>query len=123
MIFTKNARLSRNLALVAGVATLAVVAIAMDAHAGTATSAFDTIYSTTKDWLQSGLGRLVSLAAVGYGLGAGLFRNSVTGAVTGVGGGMVMYAAPSLVEGALTAVVPTAAAHAHLPAAVLAAMM
>ncbi|MTJ94344.1 MAG: hypothetical protein F8N36_16010 [Desulfovibrio sp.] len=104
------------------VAAVAVVLVPDLAHAaGTSSGSdpFQSMLTTTTSWVQGSMGQLVSLSAIAYGLGAGLFKNSVGGAVTGVGGGMVLNASPTIVSNTFGAAIPMAAAVSHhLPSAV-----
>lgn len=106
---------------VPALAIAAVIApdIAFAAGTSSGTDPFQSMLTTATGWVQGSLGQLVSLAAIAYGLGSGLFKNSVGGAVTGVGGGMVLNASPTIVQNTFGAVIPMSAAVAHhLPVAV-----
>jgi len=73
------------------------------AHAGTGGTAFDEVWSTLKDWIQGTLGRIVAGAMILVGVIGGIARQSLMAFAIGIGGGMGMYNAPTVVESIMSA--------------------
>lgn len=99
------------------VKTLALIGLmlaASTAMAGTgADTTFDDVWLTMTDWMQGTLGRiLIGLMVLG-GIAAGVLRQSLLSFITGVGGGIGLYAAPDIIESILSATLPTAVATAQ----------
>jgi len=88
---------------------MALVA-ATTAVAGTGGDTFDSVWITLTDWMQGTLGRILIGLMILTGIGAGVLRQSLMPFVTGVGGGVGLYAAPDVIESIMTATVPAAAA-------------
>ncbi|MDX1296685.1 MAG: TraA family conjugative transfer protein [Pseudomonas sp.] len=84
--------------------------IAGTALAGTGGDTFDSVWITLTDWMQGTLGRILIGLMILTGIGAGVLRQSLMPFVTGVGGGVGLYAAPDVIESIMTATVPAAAA-------------
>lgn len=60
------------------------------------------------------LGRIIIGLMILAGIGAGVLRQSLMPFITGVGGGVGLYAAPDVIESIMTATVPVAAATAEI---------
>ncbi len=88
--------------------------IAASAIAGTGGDTFDSVWITLTDWMQGTLGRILIGLMILTGIGAGVLRQSLMPFVTGVGGGIGLYAAPDVIESIMTATVPAAAAVAEV---------
>ncbi|MNG32223.1 hypothetical protein D3C84_1181790 [compost metagenome] len=56
--------------------------------------------------MQGTLGRILIGLMILTGIGAGVLRQSLMPFVTGVGGGIGLYAAPDVIESIMTATVP-----------------
>ncbi|WKL67279.1 TraA family conjugative transfer protein [Pseudomonas qingdaonensis] len=84
--------------------------VAGTAVAGTGGDTFDSVWITLTDWMQGTLGRILIGLMILTGIGAGVLRQSLMPFVTGVGGGVGLYAAPDVIESIMTATVPAAAA-------------
>lgn len=85
--------------------TLAMIAASV-ALAGTGGDTFDSVWITLTDWMQGTLGRILIGLMILTGIGAGVLRQSLMPFVTGVGGGVGLYAAPDVIESIMTATVP-----------------
>lgn len=72
--------------------------------AGVGGGEFDAIYTTLVDWSQGTLGRILAVIMVIVGIGAGVLRNSIGGVVTGVGAGLILYNAPTVIDNVVGAV-------------------
>jgi conjugal transfer pilus assembly protein TraA len=96
------------------VATIAMFVFARASLAGTGGDDFDSIWIQLTDWMQGTLGRIIIGLMVLAGIGAGVLRQSLMPFITGVGGGVGLYAAPDVIESIMTATVPVAAATAEI---------
>ncbi|WP_225610349.1 MULTISPECIES: TraA family conjugative transfer protein [Pseudomonas] len=103
------------------VLTAALMVVAGVAVAGTGGDTFDSVWVTLTDWMQGTLGRILIGLMILTGIGAGVLRQSLMPFVTGVGGGVGLYAAPDVIESIMTATVPVMnglnSALQHLPVA------
>lgn len=75
------------------------------ALAGTTGTEFQDLYDLVHDWATGYLGRAIALIFLLVGLGVGIVRGSVMGAVGCLAAAMCLLIAPSVVEGILTAVI------------------
>lgn len=73
------------------------------AHAGTGGTEFDDVWTTLTDWTQGTLGRVISGASIVIGAIAGMGRGSLMGFASGIGIGVGLYNAPTVVEAIMTA--------------------
>ncbi|HHG4593411.1 TraA family conjugative transfer protein [Pseudomonas aeruginosa] len=89
--------------LLIGAALMVVAGVAL---AGTGGDTFDTVWVTLTDWMQGTLGRILIGLMILTGIGAGVLRQSLMPFVTGVGGGVGLYAAPDVIESIMTATLP-----------------
>ncbi|MGM8936764.1 TraA family conjugative transfer protein [Pseudomonas neustonica] len=78
---------------------------ASTAFAGTGGDTFDGVWITLTDWMQGTLGRILIGLMVLAGIGAGVLRQSLMPFITGVGGGVGLYAAPDVIESIMTATI------------------
>ena len=76
---------------------------ATSALAGTGGDTFDSVWITLTDWMQGTLGRIIIGLMILAGIGAGVLRQSLMPFITGVGGGVGLYAAPDVIENIMTA--------------------
>lgn len=102
------------------VVTAAVgLAMAPDAaFAGTAGSGdFDSIWDTLVEWSQGTLGRVIALAFILVGLVRGIASQSIMAFAIGVGAGLGLYNAETIVDSLFGATIPMMhGAAAYLPA-------
>ncbi len=89
-----------------GTVLLLAMVCASAALAGTGGDTFDSVWITLTDWMQGTLGRILIGLMILTGIGAGVLRQSLMPFVTGVGGGVGLYAAPDVIESIMTATVP-----------------
>ena len=75
------------------------------AFAGQTGTEFQDLYDLVHDWATGYLGRAIALIFLLVGLGVGIVRGSVMGAVGCLAAAMCLLIAPSVVEGILTAVI------------------
>jgi conjugal transfer pilus assembly protein TraA len=93
---------SKGLMASAGVAALA---FGTDAMAGTGGTEFDDIYTLLVGWTQGTLGKIISLSMLLVGLAGGIVNQSIISVVVGIGGALVLYYAPTVVNGVVAATI------------------
>ena len=82
------------------------LAMAGSLHAGAGGTEFDDVWTTIKDWTQGSLGRVVAGAMVLIGIASGIARQSLMAFALGVGGGIGLFYAPTVLESILSATLP-----------------
>lgn len=108
---------TQTLAIAAVMGLVLLTAFAPEAaFAGTGGTEFDDIWTTLTDWMQGTLGRIIAGAFVIVGLVAGVARQSIMAFAIGVGGGLGLYSAPTVIDNVMTATLE------HVPAATQAAI-
>jgi len=80
--------------LVAPVAVVTGVAVAGDGGAE-----FDVAVTQMVDWLEGGLGQLLSLAALAVGLGIGIVQQSIMAVVVGIAMAIAVFYGPGILTG------------------------
>ena len=75
------------------------------AMAGTTGTEFQELYTMVQGWATGYLGRAIALVFLLIGLGIGVLRGSILGAVSCIAAAMCFLIAPSVVEAILTAVI------------------
>lgn len=98
-----------NKATLQTIAIVAAMVVASTAFAGTGGDTFDSVWITLTEWMQGTLGRILIGLMILTGIGAGVLRQSLMPFVTGVGGGVGLYAAPDVIESVMSATIPAAA--------------
>ena len=78
--------------------------------AGTGGDALSDVWLQISDFTQGTLGRILAGLMVVTGLAAGVMRQSLGGFITGLGAGVGLYNAPTVIETMVSATVPVAAA-------------
>ena len=91
-------------ATIVAASTVAAVAGVQVALAGTAGTEFQDIWNLLVDWSQGFLGKIISLGMIMYGLGAGLVQQNLKGAIVGLGGGLILFYGPNVIDGVVGAV-------------------
>ena len=66
---------------------------------------FSQLYDLFYKWATGYFGRAIALIFLLVGVGVGIIRGSIMGAVGGVAAAMCLLVAPSVVEGSLTAII------------------
>lgn len=82
-----------------------LAAVSGSALAGTTGEEFEQLYNLVNDWATGYLGRAIALIFLLVGLGIGVLRGSLIGAVGCLGAAMCLLIAPTVIEGILTAVI------------------
>ena len=75
--------------------------------AGTGATYFDNVWTLLVDWLQGPLGRIIAGSFVLVGMVAGIARSSIMALAVGLGGGIGVFYAPDIINGVVTATLPT----------------
>ena len=88
--------------LLIGLATLAVSGMAF---AGTDGTEFEQLYTMVEGWATGYLGRSIALIFLLIGLGIGVLRGSILGAVSCIAAAMCFMIAPSVVQAIVTALI------------------
>ncbi len=91
---------------IGAMAGLVLIVSIGSSHAGTAGAEFSTIWTSLEGWVEGTLGRIVTTAMVVAGIGMGVARQSLMSFVVGVGGGLGLYATPTVVANIFTATIP-----------------
>lgn len=103
---------NRIILAVAAMGCAALLMSTLPSHAGTAGAEFSDTWTQLSGWIEGTLGRIVTTSMVLVGIGGAIARQSLTPFAVGAGGGMGLYATPTIVgnifTGTLAASVPTA---------------
>ena len=92
--------------LMAGLAVAFGLMVATSpAIAGVGGTEFVDVYDLLTGWSQGTLGKVMAVGMFLVGVGMGIVRQSVTSAVTGVGGALVLNYGPTVIDGVFTAMV------------------
>ena len=99
-IFIKETIVKKTLSLL-----LALGLASSSVYAGETGGEFQELYTIVESWATGYLGRAIALIFLLVGLGMGIIRGSVMGAVGCVATAMCLVIAPSVIEGILTALI------------------
>ena len=69
---------------------------------GTTSAEFDDLWNMLVGWSSGSLGKIISLAAVIVGIGAGLLRQSVAAAVIGISMAVIFQWGPGIIDSVIT---------------------
>ena len=100
-------KMDKKAALCAGL-TVALIALVLPgvAAAGTGGEALSDVWLQISDFTQGTLGRIIAGLMVVAGLGAGIMRQSLGGFIVGLGAGIGLYNAPTVLEEMVSATLP-----------------
>lgn len=73
------------------------------AYAGTGGTEFDAVWDKIEGWTQGTLGRIIALVLIIVGVVGGIARQSLLALAVGVGCGLGLFTAPSVLEAVMTA--------------------
>ncbi len=88
------------LAVAAAVATPAMI------MAGTGGTEFDPVWTLVTDWSQGALGRIIAGSLVLVGIIAGVAKQSLMSFAVGIGGGVGLFYAPTIIDATVTGTLP-----------------
>ena len=74
--------------------------------AGTGGTEFDPVWTLVTDWTQGALGRIISGAIVLIGIVGGIARQSLMSFAVGIGGGVGLFYAPTIIDAVVTGTLP-----------------
>lgn len=106
------ARHGRALAVATALALVPVVS----AQAGTGGTEFEDIYTLITDWSQGFLGRILALGIILVGLGIAVVSRSMLPIAGGIVAALVLFTAPTVIDGILTVTLAADGAVLTLPA-------
>jgi conjugal transfer pilus assembly protein TraA len=79
------------------------MARASAAIAGTGGTEFTDLYTTLQGWSQGYLGKTIALGAFIVGMGIGIAQQSIMAIALGIGAGMAVQYAPTIIDSMVTA--------------------
>lgn len=101
----------KSFSMLAVMALVAVSVVAPEsALAGTGGTEFDTVWTTLTDWMEGTLGKIAAGAMILVGIIAGVARQSLMAFAVGIGGGVGLYNAPTIIDNVMTATLENAPA-------------
>jgi conjugal transfer pilus assembly protein TraA len=74
--------------------------------AGTGGTEFDPVWNLITDWSQGALGRVIAGIMILVGLVAGVGRQSIMALAVGVGGGVGIFYAPTVLDSVVSGALP-----------------
>jgi conjugal transfer pilus assembly protein TraA len=80
----------------------AAVALPAAVMAGTGGTEFDAVWTLLTDWSQGALGRIIAGSMVLIGIIAGIARQSLMSFAVGIGGGVGLFYAPTIIDATVT---------------------
>ena len=83
-----------------GLLTMAWASVAL---AGTGGTEFTDLYTTLQGWSQGYLGKTIALGAFIVGMGIGIAQQSIMAIALGIGAGMAVQYAPTIIDSMVTA--------------------
>lgn len=84
-----------------------VMALLPDAAmAGVGGAAFDPVWTMLTDWSQGALGRIIAGTLILVGIVAGIARQSLMAFAVGIGAGIGLYNAPTVIDSIFVATLP-----------------
>lgn len=101
--WANTASKKNTLFLFLGLMMISIFLLMSEAHAGSGGGAFDDVWLTIKDWTQGTLGRVIAGSMILVGVVGGIARQSLMAFAMGIGGGMGLYNAPTVVESIMSA--------------------
>ncbi len=84
----------------------AVLTLPAAALAGTGGTVFDAVWDMISSWMQGSLGKVISGLLVLVGIAAGIARQSLFAFAVGIGGGVGLFYAPTVIDNTMTAILP-----------------
>jgi conjugal transfer pilus assembly protein TraA len=89
-------------ALALGICTVLAAGTAV---AGSSDTEFEMLYDRLSNWSQGYLGKSISLMFLLVGLGVGVIRNSILGAIVCVAAAMALFIGPMIIDQIVTGVI------------------
>ena len=79
-------------------AVVALVLVALPAYAASSSGPLADVYTTLTDWAQGTVGKTISLGMILVGIVAGIANQSLMAFAVGIGGGLGLYNAPTIID-------------------------
>lgn len=83
---------------VAMLALIVVMTAALPVLAGGAAGPLADVWTSLVDWAQGNVGKVISLAMILVGIVAGVANQSLMAFAVGIGGGLGLYNAPTIID-------------------------
>lgn len=94
----------RKLILWSVLSALVVLAVAVPVWAGTASGPLQEVYTALTEWSQGYVGKVIALGMILVGIVAGIANQSLMAFAVGIGGGLGLYNAPTIIDTVFNAV-------------------
>lgn len=88
----------KKLVIMGIMAVLAVLAVAGPVWAAGSTGPLSDVYSALTDWAQGNVGKVIALGMILVGIVAGIANQSLMAFAVGIGGGLGLYNAPTIID-------------------------
>ncbi len=86
------------LVFVAMLALIVVMTAALPVLASSTTGPLTDVWTSLVDWAQGNVGKVISLAMILVGIVAGVANQSLMAFAVGIGGGLGLYNAPTIID-------------------------
>lgn len=107
----KNLNLQKLMMAAAAAAAVTAVVAPELALAGTGGAEFEDLWTQLSGWMQGTLGKVIAGAMILVGIIGGVARQSLMAFAVGIGGGIGLYNASTIIDGVVSSTL------AHVPAA------
>lgn len=77
---------------------IALMAAALPVLASSTTGPLTDVYSSLTDWSKGNVGKVISLGMILVGIVAGIANQSLMAFAVGIGGGLGLYNAPTIID-------------------------
>lgn len=88
----------KKLVIMGIMAVLAVLAVAGPVWAAGSTGPLADVYSSLTDWATGNVGKVIALGMILVGIVAGIANQSLMAFAVGIGGGLGLYNAPTIID-------------------------
>jgi len=88
----------RKLVMVGILMALLVVSVAGPAWAGGSSGPLSSVYADITAWAQGNVGKVIALGMILVGIVAGIANQSLMAFAVGIGGGLGLYNAPTIID-------------------------
>jgi conjugal transfer pilus assembly protein TraA len=88
----------RKLVMAGILMALAVLAVAGPVWAAGSTGPLSDVYTALTEWAQGNVGKVIALGMILVGIVAGIANQSLMAFAVGIGGGLGLYNAPTIID-------------------------
>jgi len=99
--------MKKKLAVIGVLALLLVAATALPLWAASSSGPLSDVYTTLTDWSQGTVGKVIALGMILVGITAGIANQSLMAFAIGIGGGLGLYNAPTIIDTVFSATLHT----------------